>query len=683
MKRTSPDEGLSIESFARVEGSCEGYPVYSFGYTHVYGVSPDFIKDLVWQDGQGPATRITPRKSWEIRCNFFGSTPAREPKSLQIDDQPLLCVHLIDGDPETCWCSRGQIKADVEPVWIRIDLPIESEVSTVRLVPSKKGLRGFSPLPWESAEHLPVGQGLPKKLDVRLSCDAHRWETVYASDDLSSRSPTAPIECAFSPRRAKQVWITGEGFPEVLRFGHCFSIAAVEVISSDGTNLALHSRGAGVTVSSTHLGYGMDRFTQEMLWPVQYDLGFKWTRVGYDMSAFQWAYVEREKGVLKVDPRADAAVTEAVENGLEVVLVLDKGNWLHAPEPRVLPRNRDLVETYFNSPPWPIPELDRDYFDAWLNYVRYMVRHFKDRVRYFEIWNEWDVPVEPEKVREHTDNYCKLAAPTARAIREEYPEARIVTASTSSINVDFIETCVRELGDLIDVVGFHPYYNADPKEIVDYPKRITSLRERLARLGFNGEFMATEWSWFASYPEAGRDANRFTEMQKAKIAARFMTTNAALGIPSFWNETFQTHMTSRDVSLLRNTFSADPISPTQPQPVYYVLRTLSTALEDAKPSQAEIGFSPGHPDLEWHTFERGDGGVLVAVWLAGDAVDDGSREYVTDICIPVEECSASYGFDTLNGMRHELNVSLDRRTLHGIHVRDWPFIIVINSKGRP
>jgi hypothetical protein len=51
------------------------------------------------------------------------------------------------------------------------------------------------------------------------------------------------------------------------------------------------------------------------------------------MSALQWAYVERERGVFAVDPRTDAAISEAVQHGIEVVLVLDKGNWLHAPQP--------------------------------------------------------------------------------------------------------------------------------------------------------------------------------------------------------------------------------------------------------------------------------------------------------------------------------------------------------------
>ncbi|HAK97407.1 MAG TPA: hypothetical protein DCM87_21075 [Planctomycetes bacterium] len=662
-----------IEDFATVEAHCAGVPVYAFGYTYVHGVSPDFIPDLVWQRGAEGGEKIVPKKSWEIKNNLLGSTPAREPRSLRIDDQPVLCVHLIDGDPETCWCSRAQIEPDVEPVWIRIDLPVEAEVCAVRLIPSRKGMRGFAPIPSEPTDTAGIGQGLPRTLAVKLSRDGRRWETVREIDDLAAGPAMDPIELRFEARRAKQVWIIGEEVPDVLGLGHCFSIAEVEVLSSSGANLALHSRGAGVTVSSTHLGYGMDRFTQDMLWPVQYDLGFKWARVGYDMSALQWAYVEREKGVLAVDPRTDAAITEAVRHGIEVVLVLDKGNWLHAPEPRVPQRNRELMETYYNRAPWPDPAASPAYFAAWLGYVRYMVRHFKDRVRYFEIWNEWD------EAGDRVDNYCRLAEPTARAIREEHPQARVVLCSSSGLDMGFCEGAVERLGNLIDVVGFHPYYNTDPQDIRRYPGDIAELKARLATHGFRGELMATEWSWFAPYPPADRDERRFTEMQKAKIAARFMVTNVGLGIPSFWNETFQTHMTSRDVSLLRNTFSADPISPTQPQPIYYVLRTLSTALEDVRPSAAEVHVSPPHDDLESCALERGDGALLVVLWLAGEAVDGSSREHVVDLRVPAARHGAAHAIDTLNGTRHELAADPGTGLVAGIHVRDWPLIVIFGD----
>lgn len=684
----------SIEDFAMIEAYCDGAPVHAFGYTYVYGVSPSFIANLIWQRGQKNAgKKIIPKKSWEISNNLLGSTPAREPKSNKIDDQPLLPVHLIDGDSETCWCSRGMIQPDVEPVWIRIDLPVEAEVKAIRIVPSKKGMRGFPPQPLnEKKDNRSIGQGLPKELIVNVSRDAHRWETVFETKNLQEDPEHNPVEINFTTKRIKQVWIIGRVFPEVLSFGYCFSIAGVEVISSTGENLALHSRGAGVTVSSTHLGYGMDRYTQDMLWSLQYDLGFKWTRVGYDMSAFQWAYVEREKRKYEVDSRADSAITEAVEHGIEVIMVLDKGNWLYAPEPRSPKRNRDLMETYFNNPPKPDPVKDPKYFKAWLNYVRFMVRHFKNRVRYFEIWNEWNMPPREELLDEHVEHYCRLAETTARLIRKEAPSAKIILASTGGISpmhIGFLENCLRNLKGLIDVVGFHPYYNEDPEKIREYPRLIGDMKERFKKAGFVGQFMATEWSWFAPYPPTGiyeKDASAtqyqhsFSEMQKAKIAARFMTTNVGLGIPSFWNETFQTQMISRDVSLLRNTFSADPINPTQPQPVYYVFRTLSTALEDVEPIELQISFSKPQSDIEYYTWQKSNGDRVIAIWLAGKAVDDASREHVTDLVLPDKIGEHAYGIDTLNGILFELEVSKEGKRINNLIIRDIPLIIFTSGK---
>ena len=318
----------SIEDYATIEGYCEKIPLYAFGYTYVWGISPTFITNPLWQKGnKSKATKFVPKKSWEITNSIIGSTPPREPKTAANDDQPLLCGHLIDGDPETCWASRTQIKPDVEDVWIRIDLPVESRVNSIYLIPAKKGMRGVP----EVTMGLPVGKSFPKNITIQVSRDAWHWETVYENCNLAAPANDEPLRIDFDTRNIKQIKITGHECRFMLNFGYCFSLAQIKVNDEDGNNLALHSRGAGVTVSSTHMGYGMDRFTQDMLWPVQYDLGFKWTRVGYDMSAFQWAYIEREKGKLKVDPKSEAAVTEAIENGLETIMVVDEGNWLHAP----------------------------------------------------------------------------------------------------------------------------------------------------------------------------------------------------------------------------------------------------------------------------------------------------------------------------------------------------------------
>jgi len=113
-----------------------------------------------------------------------------------------------------------------------------------------------------------------------VSRDGKDWDTVF-DDPKFSGSDTEANLVRFEPRPAKMIWIIGDGFQNVAQFGSAFSLGELEVHDPDGNNLALISRGAGVQVSSTHYGCDMDRFTQDMLWPIQYDLGFKWTRVGF------------------------------------------------------------------------------------------------------------------------------------------------------------------------------------------------------------------------------------------------------------------------------------------------------------------------------------------------------------------------------------------------------------------
>ncbi|NLE46494.1 MAG: hypothetical protein GX620_17395 [Chloroflexi bacterium] len=104
-------------------------PVYAFGYTYVYGQGPDPDPSVVLQYGNERSwTRIKPKRSWDISNNRLGSTPAWEPKTAANDEQPLPGVHLIDGDPKMVWCYRAEVQLPAEPVWIQLDLPVESWV---------------------------------------------------------------------------------------------------------------------------------------------------------------------------------------------------------------------------------------------------------------------------------------------------------------------------------------------------------------------------------------------------------------------------------------------------------------------------------------------------------------------------------------------------------------------------
>ena len=96
--------------------------------------------------------------------------------------------------------------------------------------------------------------------------------------------------------------------------------------------------------------------------------------------------------------------------------------------------------------------------------------------------------------------------------------------------------------------------------------------------------MMTETGFYAPYPKKSHpwfapNEVDVTEIVKAKCLAKFMLTNAALDLTAFWNETWQDQFPFWDGTLMRNTFSADPVSPQQPQAAYYVMRTLSTQVQ--------------------------------------------------------------------------------------------------------
>src|SRR5437870_415580 len=64
-----------MADYATVEAHCQGEPVYAFGYTYVYGVSPDLQPSVQLQQGNNrPWIKIRPKKSWQIKSNKFGST---------------------------------------------------------------------------------------------------------------------------------------------------------------------------------------------------------------------------------------------------------------------------------------------------------------------------------------------------------------------------------------------------------------------------------------------------------------------------------------------------------------------------------------------------------------------------------------------------------------------------------
>ncbi|MBI2842844.1 MAG: discoidin domain-containing protein [Armatimonadetes bacterium] len=663
LPRMGPEVGLRAD--------CNGVPVYGFGYSYIYGLSPDLASGARIQvDNNAPTRKIVPKKSWEIRSNQIGATPPRMPRTARSDFQPFVGIHLIDGDSETYWACRGQNQPDVEPAWARIDLAKETPVDTIVIVPREDN------------------HGMPGHLVVKVSQDGCHWETVYDNPNQEVPENAQPVNISFTRRPVKQIWVVGRNLRPLRDWGlHVFCVAEVKVLDEKGENAALVSRGAGVTVSSFESFISSQRETHRTLWPVHYDLGVKWIRVNYAGSVLNWRMVEREKGVYEIDPEADAAITESVKNGCRIIFGLGFTNWLYAsqghPDRKV---EKQLFHT--NELSVPLPPPTPEMLEGFKKFVQFMVKEYKDRADYFEIWNEqsggyggWgNAP--PELFTQ----WVKEVSPIIKKI---HPKAKVVMGSLSGlgprreVGLDWLKACFEAgIAPYIDAIGWHGYYGAAPedKEWLDYVKDVRETKALAESHGFKGEYLHSEWCIFAPYPRDITKLQWITEMVKAKHMARFAIANLGLDVMFFWNETWCDGHIDRDVGLFRNAFSASPMSESQPQPAYYVLRTLCTIFEDAQPAPMLVQFSNKERKLESWTFELPKGDRLVSVSLAGNSADD-SPDYQTDITIPGETFGKAVAIDVLNGTEQDLIVSRNGTdaVLRGMLVKDYPIVLRLSK----
>jgi hypothetical protein len=245
-----------------------------------------------------------------------------------------------------------------------------------------------------------------------------------------------------------------------------------------------------------------------------------------------------------------------------------------------------------------------------------------------------------------------------------------------------ILSATRELAREVDEIGWHPFYQTDPAGLKNYAADVRALRAWLQAVGFHGHCMVTEWNYSALYPPLlDRDAAKAwcggfkaTELEKAKYVAQVFTRHTALGLESFFCEMYFPQFGVLDLSLLRRSFDADPISPLQPQAAYYVTRNLATMLDGLEPGEFQYSIERAPPNLEAFPLKSPDG-LALAVWLGGRAKDTCEGSPV-DVRLKVA-CARATAYDPMNGVAQELTVAHDEDTaiLKGVLVRDWPLVI--------
>jgi hypothetical protein len=177
-----------------------------------------------------------------------------------------------------------------------------------------------------------------------------------------------------------------------------------------------------------------------------------------------WQSIEHAPGRYAIPAWLDSAVDSARAAGVEPLLILAYGHALYGGDK---PRTPAQIE-------------------AFTRYARHVTVHFAGRVRYFDLWNEWDAQTGRTSPGS-ADDYVALARRVYPAIKAANPDSVVLSGGISSFGLErgWVERFI-ELGGLeaVDALSLHPYNlhrDGTPEDAIGELDRVHALTRDAAR----------------------------------------------------------------------------------------------------------------------------------------------------------------------------------------------------------
>jgi len=161
-----------------------------------------------------------------------------------------------------------------------------------------------------------------------------------------------------------------------------------------------------------------------------------------------WSEVEIAPGNFNFE-KHDRIVNHLLENDIKVLALLQY--------------NPAWTGKAWNDPP------DKELFT---NYVRHTVRHFKDRIKYWEIWNEPDHRTY-WTVQDRMTTYTELLKAVYVVLKEEDPTCQVLVGAPTNHLVVSLKNVYRSGGkDYFDIINLHPFQNPTDPNALDHLRGI-------------------------------------------------------------------------------------------------------------------------------------------------------------------------------------------------------------------
>jgi hypothetical protein len=365
-------------------------------------------------------------------------------------------------------------------------------------------------------------------------------------------------------------------------------------------------------------------------WTRMFDAGINFVRIGqYENSSdyTSWDWVERKRGEYSMASEVEDQINSLVENGVHIEIQLLYGNALYTSPAGSLPQTITPTPGGFHNPDrslysifWPpkTPEQIRAFSD----YATWMVKHFRGRAQYYEIWNEPNINY--WNPAPNAEEYGQLFRAVVPAIRAADPTAKIVFGALAGADRRFakrsLDACA--CAESIDVFAYHVYpnyghnlnpeamddeqhANQSPKALRDMVRSYPGIRNDL--VFWNDEFNSIP-SWEGS-----------DESVQAKYIPRGLIADRAAGVRTFvWLMVGATDGNESDDFGMLHGRMLRPEDFT-PRPVFAALQNTAALFSDTKfDSSLQIrsdDAAPASPSFLGYGFRSAKNKAILAYWL--------------------------------------------------------------------
>lgn len=392
------------------------------------------------------------------------------------------------------------------------------------------------------------------------------------------------------------------------------------------------------------------------------------TGVGYARLQSGWAKSEPKKGKYNfawLDHHVDGLLAQ----GIHPWMCLCYGN------PIYTDYGFDLDARIFGDGP---------VMDAWLKYVRQVVKRYKGKVTMYEVWNEPDGAVNNEGQRfSNWAEYANLFVQTARVIREEDPEVKIAAFGAFSITKDYFVkgmARIKELGgaDLADFVTYHAYI-PNPDHLYE---PITKLLNDCREFNPNVRLLQGECGCPAQleYGHALRDLE-WSELSQVKWDLRHMLVNFSMGIPAsvFTMVDLDYGWMQQSFGLIRTNGKGVPV---YKRPKFHgVQHVTSIMTADMKPVMPiSISKASTNDKITSFGIEKNGKTIGYMLWFSGDRPDNDIDRELVDMTIDGAVLEDPVYVDMVSGYVHDMSrncvQSEDGLKLTGLPMWDAPVLII-------